>query len=448
MIKDATDDQVKYVDAIGTVIHVVSTKIPYGKTAGEGFIVRDSKPPYENVKVTVPEGSQVGQRMPVRIEAVTGVTVLMELVTRHNWPKAVEALLTRYENLARPHEDCSEYSFLGLLKITRRCWRAFYVEAANKNGETALALTNDRATKRLLQASFVYREQDRARERRQRNEDAAKAEKLDEEKRVKDVAEFASSQVASLLKNDVARHRPLLYKAAGGYRIIGGHFKDGIRTFTLTLPEKFKSGTRKRVRSPHYPYEIQEVVLPPDKNPGEKVYLQEPTTLAAAKSSEEFIKLLAACTGDEEGNPDPAPDTKQQQQKKCDVNYIVDSAGAADDGYTVLMALVSTHDDDWDDAVKALIDAGCDVTAKSKNGETALDIAAANDLPKTVAVLLEAEATKEFGGGYANADDKMKAAAEAAAKAAVDTPPTIALDWYKCSRMANWYKYMEGAPAA
>ena len=155
MIKDATDDQVKYVDAIGTVIHVASTKIPYGKTAGEGFIVRDSKPPYENVKVTVPEGSQVGQRMPVRIEAVTGVTVLMELVTRHNWPKAVEALLTRYENLARPHEDCSEYSLLGLLKITRRCWRASYVEAATKNGETALALTNDRATKRFLQASFV-----------------------------------------------------------------------------------------------------------------------------------------------------------------------------------------------------------------------------------------------------------------------------------------------------
>ena len=90
----------------------------------------------------------------------------------------------------------------------------------------------------------------------------------------------------------------------------------------------------------------------------------------------------------------------------------------------MLMALVSTHDDDWDDAVKALIDAGCDVNAKSKNGETALDIAAANDLPKTVVVLLEAGAEQ------------------------ADTPPTIALDWYKCSRMANWCKYMEGAPAA
>ena len=153
MIKDATDDQVKYVDAIGTVIHVVSTKIPYGKTAGEGFIVRDSKPPYENVIVTVPEGSQVGQRMPVRIEAVTGVTVLMELVTRHNWPNAVKALLARYDKLERPMVDCSEYE-----GIARRCLHPHYVEAANKNGETAFGLTNDRATKRLLQASFVYRE--------------------------------------------------------------------------------------------------------------------------------------------------------------------------------------------------------------------------------------------------------------------------------------------------
>ena len=183
--------------------------------------------------------------------------------------------------------------------------------------------------------------------------------------------------------------------------------------------------------SPYYPYVYYIVTVPPhdnvpppDKTSGVKIQVQEPTTVAAAKSSEEFIELLAACKGDTEESPDAASDTEQQQQKKCDVKYIVDSAGAADDGYTVLMALVSTHDDDWDDAVKALIDAGCDVNAKSKNGETALDIAAANDLPKTVVVLLEAGAEQ------------------------ADTPPTIALDWYKCSRMANWYKYMEGAPAA
>ena len=214
---------------------------------------------------------------------------------------------------------------------------------------------------------------------------------------MKDVAEFASGQVASNLKKEVAKRRSLLYTAAGGYRIIGGRFKDGVRTITGTLPATFKSGGRARMWSPYYPYVYYIVTVPPhdnvpppDKTSGVKIQVQEPTTLAAAKSSEEFIELLAACKGDTEESPDAASDTEQQQQKKCDVKYIVDSAGAADDGYTVLMALVSTHDDDWDDAVKALIDAGCDVNAKSKNGETALDIAAANDLPKTVAVLLEA----------------------------------------------------------